>query len=120
MDLPSISAGICCSFGRSLPSPTVTRIRQLTQLGTLVHNTRLLTDGPRIYFRAWDGKDRALRYVSPEGGEVFSVERAFPQIDLDDLSPSGSEFLVVNLADRRRGSNSSDALPSVWRVAVPS
>jgi DNA-binding winged helix-turn-helix (wHTH) protein/Tol biopolymer transport system component len=108
------------AFRPMLPSPTVTRIRQLTQLGTLVHNTRLLTDGPRIYFRAWDGKDRALRYVSPEGGEVFSVERAFPQIDLDDLSPSGSEFLVVNLADRRRGSNSSDALPSVWRVAVPS
>ncbi len=108
------------AFRPLLPSPTVTRIRQLTQLGTLVHNTRLLTDGPRIYFRAWDGKDRALRYVSPEGGEVFSVEKAFPQIDLDDLSPSGSEFLVVNLADRRRGSNSIDGLPSVWRVAVPS
>jgi DNA-binding winged helix-turn-helix (wHTH) protein/Tol biopolymer transport system component len=107
-------------FRPTLPPPTVTRIRQLTRLGTLVHNTKLLTDGPRIYFRAWDGKDRALRYVSPEGGEVFSVESPFPQMDVDDLSPSGSEFLVVNLADRRRTSYSDDDLPSVWRIAVPS
>lgn len=108
------------AFRPMLPPPTVTRIRQLTQLGTLVNNTKLLTDGPRIYFRAWDGKDRALRYVSPEGGEVFSVDRAFPQIDVDDLSPSGAEFLVVNLADKRRRSKSGDNLPSVWRIAVPS
>jgi DNA-binding winged helix-turn-helix (wHTH) protein/Tol biopolymer transport system component len=108
------------TFRPTLPPPTVTRIRQLTQLGTLVHNTKLLTDGPRIYFRAWDGKDRALRYVSPEGGEVFSVERTLPQIDVDDLSPSGSEFLVVNLADKRRAPNSDEYLPSVWRIAVPS
>jgi Tol biopolymer transport system component/DNA-binding winged helix-turn-helix (wHTH) protein len=107
-------------FRPMLPPPTVTRIRQLTQLGTLVHNTKLLSDGPRIYFRAWDGKDRALRYVSPEGGEVFSVERTLPQVDVDDLSPSGSEFLVVNLADKRRAPSSGDNLPSVWRIAVPS
>jgi DNA-binding winged helix-turn-helix (wHTH) protein/Tol biopolymer transport system component len=107
-------------FRPTLPPPTVTRIRQLTHLGTLVHNTKLLTDGPRIYFRAWDGKDRALRYVSPEAGEVFSVDRTLPQIDVDDLSPSGSEFLVVNLADKRRAPNSGDNLPSVWRIAVPS
>ena len=107
-------------FRPTLPPPTVTRIRQLTHLGTLVHNTKLLTDGPRIYFRAWDGKDRALRYVSPDGGEVFSVESPFPQMDVNDLSPSGSEFLVVNLADRRRTSYSDDDLPSVWRIAVSS
>ena len=107
-------------FRPTLPPPTVTRIRQLTHLGTLVHNTKLLTDGPRIYFRAWEGKDRALRYVSPEGGEVFSVDSPFPHMDVNDLSPSGSEFLVVNLADRRRTSYSDDDLPSVWRIAVPS
>ncbi len=107
-------------FRPTVPAPTVTHIRQLTHLGTLVHNTRILTDGPRIYFRAWDGKDRVLRYVSPEGGEVFPLETIFPQMDVDDLSPSGSEFLVVNLADQRAGSNSDEALPSVWRIAVPS
>jgi DNA-binding winged helix-turn-helix (wHTH) protein/Tol biopolymer transport system component len=107
-------------FRPTLPPPTVTRIRQLTHLGTLVHNTKLLTDGPRIYFRAWDGKDRALRYVSPEGGEVFSVDSPFPHMDVNDLSPSGSEFLVVNLADRRRTTYADDDLPSVWRIGVPS
>ena len=115
-----LALAVAAVFRPTLRPPTVTRIRQLTQLGTLVHNTKLLTDGPRIYFRAWDGKDRALRYVSPEGGEVFSVDRAFPQIDVDDLSPSGSEFLVVNLADKRRAPGSGDDLPSVWRIAVPS
>jgi len=115
-----LALAVTAVFRPTLRPPTVTRIRQLTQLGTLVHNTKLLTDGPRIYFRAWDGKDRALRYVSPEGGEVFSVDRAFPQIDVDDLSPSGSEFLVVNLADKRRAPGSGDDLPSVWRIAVPS
>lgn len=115
-----LALAVAAVFRPTLRPPTVTRIRQLTQLGTLVHNTKLLTDGPRIYFRAWDGKDRALRYVSPEGGEVFSVDRAFPQIDVDDLSPSGSEFLVVNLADKRRAPSSGDDLPSVWRIAVPS
>ena len=106
-------------FRPTVPSPTVTQIRQITHLGTVVHNTKILSDGPRIYFRAWDGKDRALRYVSPEGGEVFSVDKAFPQMDVDDLSPSGSEFLVVDLADQH-SSNTEDVLPSVWRVAAPS
>ncbi len=115
-----VALAAAVAFRPMLPPPTVTRIRQLTHLGTLVHNTKLLTDGPRIYFRAWDGKDRVLRYVSPEGGEVFSVESPFPRMDVNDLSPSGSEFLVVNLADRRRTSYADDDLPSLWRIAVPS
>jgi DNA-binding winged helix-turn-helix (wHTH) protein/Tol biopolymer transport system component len=103
-----------------VPPPKVTRIRQITHLGSLVHNTKLLTDGPRIYFRVWDGKDRAIRYVSPEGGGVFPVEMAFPRMDIDDLSPSGSEFLVVNLGDKGGVPNSENLYPSVWRVPVPS
>jgi DNA-binding winged helix-turn-helix (wHTH) protein/Tol biopolymer transport system component len=108
------------AFRPMIPPPKVTRIRQLTHLGTLVHNTKILTDGPRIYFRTWEGKDRVVRYVSPEGGEVFPLEKVFPQMDIEGISPSGSEFLVVNLKDVRRLSNSEEPYPSVWRVPLPS
>jgi len=37
----------------TVPPPKVLRIRQITHMGTLLHNTKLITDGPRIYFRAW-------------------------------------------------------------------
>ena len=108
------------AFRPTVPPPKVLRIRQLTRLGTLVHNTKILTDGPRIYFRAWEGKDRVVRYVSPEGGEVFPVDKAFPQMDIEDLSPSGSESLVVNLGDVRQLSPSQEPSPSLWRVPIPS
>jgi DNA-binding winged helix-turn-helix (wHTH) protein/Tol biopolymer transport system component len=115
-----VLAAAAVAFRPTVSPPRVIRIRQLTHLGTLVHNTKLLTDGPRIYFRVWEGKDRVIRYVSPEGGDVFPVERAFPQMDIDDLSPSGSEFLAVDLGDRRRLVDSDDPFPSLWRTPLPS
>jgi len=105
------------AFRPTVPPPKVVRIRQITHLGSLVHNTKLLTDGARIYFRAWKGNDRVLLYVSPEGGEVFPVELPFPQTDLDDISPGGSEFLATNLGDQ---SSSSSETASVWSVPAPS
>lgn len=115
-----VAMGATLAFRPVVPPPRVTRIRQLTHLGTLVHNTKILTDGPRIYFRAWEGKDRVVRYVSPEGGEVFPVDRVFPQMDIEDISPSGSEFLVVNQKDKRSLSPSEEPYPSMWRVPLPS
>jgi len=114
-----LAVAAAVAFRHMVPPPKVTRIHQITHIGTLVHNTNLVTDGSRIYFRVWEGNDRVVRYVSPDGGEVFPVEKAFPQMDLDDVSPRGSEFLVVNLEDRRTVSNSVDSYPSVWRVPVP-
>ncbi len=105
-------------FRPVVPSPTVSRIRQLTHLGTLVYNTRVLTDGPRVYFRAWEGQDRVIRYVSPEGGEVFPVEAAFPRMDVDDISPNGSEFLILELGDTHDSSAANNH--PLWRVAVSS
>ncbi|MBZ5681148.1 MAG: winged helix-turn-helix domain-containing protein [Acidobacteriia bacterium] len=108
------------AFRPMVPPPKVIRFRQLTHLGTLVHNTKLVTDGPRIYFRVWDGKERVVRYVSTEGGEVFPLDKAIPNMDIDDISPSGSEFLEVNLGDLRRLLNEEAPYPSLWRVPVPS
>jgi DNA-binding winged helix-turn-helix (wHTH) protein/Tol biopolymer transport system component len=105
------------AFRPTVPPPKVVRIRQITHLGSLVHNTKLLTDGARIYFRAWKGNDRVLLYVSPEGGEVFPAEMPFPQTDLNDISPGGSEFLATNLGDQ---SSSSSETASVWSFPAPS
>jgi len=88
--------------------PKVLRIRQITHMGTLISNTKLVTDGPRIYFRAWDGRDRVIRYVSAAGGLANPVYRAFANLDIDDISADGSAFLVVELNSR------ADAEPLWW------
>ena len=104
-------------FRPYVPPPRVWRIRQLTHLGTLVYNTAVVTDGPRIYFRAWmAGGKRVIRYVSPEGGEVFPVEDPLPAMDINDISPSGAEFLINNLSDSD-GSTESDNY-AFWRAPV--
>jgi DNA-binding winged helix-turn-helix (wHTH) protein/Tol biopolymer transport system component len=104
----------------NLPPPRVIRIRQMTHLGNLLHNTKLLTDGPRIYFRAWQETDRVFRSISTEGGEVFPVERPLPDVDINAISPDHSEFLEVKLVDRQRCPGADDAYSTVWRVPVPS
>ena len=99
--------------------PRVTGIHQITHLGTLVHNTHLLTDGPRIYFRVWNGKLRDFRSVSTEGGQVSPVEIPIPEMDVDDISPNASEFFVENLGDQHKVPDASDPYYSLWRVPVP-
>ncbi len=113
-------AAFALAFRPAVPPPKITRVRQITHLGSLVHNTKILTDGPRIYFRAWEAHERMLRYVSPEGGEAFSVDRPFLEMDVEDLSPDGSEFLVTNLIDQSHGPGAPDIYPSIWRIPVPS
>lgn len=106
-------------FRPASSTPRVTGIHQITHMGTLVYNTHLITDGPRIYFRFWHGTDRNLASISTEGGEVSSVVMPFGAMDIDDISPNGSEFLVGDLADFAKVNNSSDLYRSVWRVPVP-
>jgi DNA-binding winged helix-turn-helix (wHTH) protein/Tol biopolymer transport system component len=115
----SVLVGLCLAviagaiFRPTIPPPKVSRIRQITQIGSLIHNTKLIIDGPRIYFRAWEGRERVIRYTSTTGGgEVAPVESPFPRMDIDDISPNGSEFLVVDL--------SSPDVPLLWRVPVSS
>ena len=79
-------------FRPFVPPPRVRRISQLTHLGTLVHNTRLLTDGPRIYFRVWQGKDRVVRSVSTEGGEVFRSKTRWRHSTSTTSHPTAPNF----------------------------
>jgi DNA-binding winged helix-turn-helix (wHTH) protein/Tol biopolymer transport system component len=105
-------------FRPEVPAPKVSRIRQLTHLGTLVYNTKVVTDGPRIYFRAREGQARVLRYVSPAGGEVFPVESALSRWDIDDISSDGSEFLISDLKDPDAVARGD--VHALWRVPVSS
>ncbi len=107
-----------CFLRPLVPRPSVVRIRQLTHLGTVVYNTKLFTDGPRIYFREWEGQKRVVRYVSPQGGEVFPVEGISSGADIEALSPNGSEFLFLDLGDPRDVKPVDDH--QIWRVAVAS
>jgi|SRR5580704_2541771 DNA-binding winged helix-turn-helix (wHTH) protein/Tol biopolymer transport system component len=107
------------AFRPSIPPPKVIQVRQLTHLGNLIHNTRLLTDGPRVYFRALEGEHRVIRYTSPEGGQVFPIAEPFPEMDIEDISPSGSEFLVTNYGGLPPRPDSRADMPSLWRVPVP-
>jgi len=103
-------------FRPAVPAPQLSRIRQLTHLGTLVYNTKLLTDGPRVYFRVWEGHNRVLRYISPEGGEVFPVDSVRGQWEINDLSANGSEFLFTDLNETASKAESF----ALWRVPVSS
>jgi len=107
-------------FRPTVPPPQVTRIRQLTKTGTLVHNTRLVTDGPRIYFRAWQNNQRVLRAVSTQGGDAVDIQNPIPVFDIDDIAPDGSAFLEVNLSDANQSPDSREIYETIWRVPVPS
>ena len=102
------------------PAPRVTGIHQLTHIGTLVHNTALITDGPRIYFRLWRGTSREMASISTSGGEVSPVVMPLPELDINDISPSASEFLGVNNGDSKQVEGSAGRYSSLWRVPVPS
>lgn len=92
--------------------PRIARIQQITEIGSLLYNTKLITDGPRIYFRAWEGHDRVIRYISTSGGDPVPVDPTFPNMDIDDISADGSEFLVVELRPL--------SLATLWWVPVSS
>ena len=103
-------------FRPFVPPPRLVRIRQLTHLGSVVYNSIPVTDGPRVYFRAWEGSNRVFRYVSPEGGEIFPVQPALPNIDIYDISPNGAEFVAGDLTGAV-GSSDPYTHP-LWRVPV--
>ena len=76
-------------------NPRLRRIRQYTHLGSLYGNQNLVSDGTRVYFTVDENGGRGLAYVSVDGGEVNRIPIAFPTVDVQDISPSGTEVLVT-------------------------
>jgi DNA-binding winged helix-turn-helix (wHTH) protein/Tol biopolymer transport system component len=94
-----------------VPSPKVTRIRQLTHVGNVSISQRIVTDGPRIYFLV-DGEKDILRYASADGGAIFSVNVPFTNFELTDTSPNGTELLLQDY--------DGWIVPrTLWRLSVP-
>ncbi len=77
------------------PSPRLRRIRQLTHRGTLYVNQNLVSDGTRVYFTVDEDGGRQIAYILVDGGEVSKIKMPFQFVDIHDLSPSGTEFLVT-------------------------
>ena len=115
-----IAVGTAFVFRPRSAPPRVVAIRQITHLGNLITNARLVTDGARVYFRTRHDNVRELRSVSTEGGEVALLEIPSPSFDVDAISPSGSEFLEVDLADIDPNGPANYQAHSLWRVPVPS
>ena len=99
-----------------VPLPRLTRVRQITHIGTVIWNENLLVNGSRIYFASRENGENQIRYVSLDDGAISSVEKPFAKIaGLHDIAPSGSELLISEL---------DKGLPPIWhrilwRLPVP-
>jgi len=77
--------------------PHVARIRQLTDIGTVATNMKLLLAGSRIYFTATEKGELKIKYVSPDGGPLGEVQKPFLRTELFDVAPSGNELLIAQI-----------------------
>ena len=95
------------------PPPRVTGYTQITS--DLVAKSGPVTDGSRIYFNE---RPRAgisvLAQVAASGGDVAQIATPFPAPQVVDVSPDGSELLVLSSSDP----SASVLPPEVWIVPV--
>jgi Tol biopolymer transport system component/DNA-binding winged helix-turn-helix (wHTH) protein len=93
------------------PVPHVTGIRQITHLGNVVPNTKILQAESRIYFMT----PGEIEYVSLDTGSISSVSKPFPNIELVDISPNGDELLVGRIEPQFPA---PDFSRSMWRLPL--
>jgi len=85
-------------FTRPLPVPRVLRTVQITHDGR-AKGGPLITDGTRLYFSEAVAGRRVLAQVSVAGGETVLIPTPFQNAYPLDISPTGSELLVVSFTD---------------------
>ena len=94
-----------------VPHPKVLSYTRLTNDGRA--KFRLRTDAARLYFNeATSGLSATLMQAATSGGEIVPIPTPFMNPRLCDISPNGSELLVVGLA----GLEPEAAL---WVVPIP-
>jgi dipeptidyl aminopeptidase/acylaminoacyl peptidase len=109
-------------FTRPLPPPRVLGSTQITNDGRSKFAAPvapgfpppMVTDGPRLYFVEAAGNVSAIQQVSTAGGEpsaLISSSPDSPQPALLNISPNGSELLVI------RDGTPHD--PPLWVLALP-
>jgi serine/threonine protein kinase/Tol biopolymer transport system component len=98
-----VLAGVLTFWLRSpLPPPRVLGTVKITSDG-LPKRQPLLTDGARLYFMEDVGNRWVLAQVSASGGETMQVPAHFEGLRLIDISPNGSELLVLSGVGREGG-----------------
>jgi Tol biopolymer transport system component/DNA-binding winged helix-turn-helix (wHTH) protein len=86
--------------------PKVMGFLQITNDGQMKSGS-LITDGSRIYTtEVLPGPHTVVVQVSPKGGETVPLPTVLRQPQAVDLSPDGTELLVLN--------NDGPQLPSLW------
>ncbi len=83
---------------RPLPPPRVLRTVQITSDGR-AKGGPLITDGTRLYFSESVTGRGVLAQVSVAGGETVLIPTPFQNAYPLDISPTGSELLVVSFTD---------------------
>ena len=59
----------------------------------------MVTDGSRLYFVTPKKAGSTIAEVSTSGGETATIDSHFDDIQLADISPNGSELLIVQPGD---------------------
>jgi len=77
-----------------LPPPKVLGSVQLSNDGRGKPGL-MVTDGSRLYFIEQVAGGNGLAQITTSGGETMAVSIPFPGVGLVDISPSGSELLVI-------------------------
>jgi Tol biopolymer transport system component len=88
-------------LARSLPPPRVLKYTQLTNDGRqkagTSWQTRIVTDGARLYFLERAAGARALAQVSTSGGETALLPTPFPNVALWNIAPDHSQLLLSSV-----------------------
>lgn len=99
-----VLVGLAYLLTRPLPPPRVLRTTQITNdgkpkfLGPFFGSGPILTDGSRLHFAEFVGGRIVVAQVSASGGETALISSSLSNALPLDISPSGSELLVLSLA----------------------
>jgi serine/threonine protein kinase len=114
-------AALALHLTSPLPPPRVAGYRELT--ADREQKSWPLTDGARVYFTEMlSAGSNSLKQVATTGGHVAEIELPFAAPMLADLSPAGSELLVIGdseaVGTTRGGSPTRPVATSTWPRAT--
>jgi hypothetical protein len=87
--------------------PVVTKVTHLTHSGRIAPDSRIVTDGARLYFVSREGGQDLLMTTSIHGGSVEKIASPFENTTIFDLSPDRTQLLIGPFT------HAGDAIP-VW------
>ncbi|KAA6465012.1 hypothetical protein DYQ86_03405 [Acidobacteria bacterium AB60] len=102
-------------FSGAFRRPKVTNFLQITRDGEIkVFDSRLLTDGARLYIQESRGDRSVIAQVAVLGGETSLLDAPFDGgMEIDDMSRDGSALLV-------RATEETGSENSLWGMPLPS